>query len=226
MVVIALGITWVLDGLEVTLAGAIGSALRDPRALGLTDSQVGLSGSAYLAGAVIGALLFGYATDRFGRRKLFFLTLALYVGATAATACSWNATSYCIFRAFYRRRHRRRICPRSIQPSTNSSRRASAAISIWSSTARFWIGAALGSGITITLLDLSHLPPNLAWRFAFGVGALLGLIILFLRNIVPESPRWLLTRGHPEEAEKIVAEVEQKAEQSRMGEEPGPARLN
>src|SRR5215467_8073067 len=89
MVVIALGVTWVLDGLEVTLSGAVGNALRDPRTLGLTETQIGLSGTAYLAGAVIGALGFGWATDRFGRKKLFFITLALYVGATAATAFSW-----------------------------------------------------------------------------------------------------------------------------------------
>ncbi len=87
-VVIALGITWVLDGLEVTLAGAVGNALRDPQALGLSETQVGLSGTWYLVGAVIGALFFGWATDRFGRKKLFFVTLALYVSATAATAFS------------------------------------------------------------------------------------------------------------------------------------------
>src|ERR1700712_2878146 len=99
MIITALGVTWVLDGLEVTLSGAVGNALRDPQALGLSETQIGLSGTAYLAGAVIGALVFGWATDRYGRKKLFFVTLALYVGATAATALSWNAWSYFLFRA-------------------------------------------------------------------------------------------------------------------------------
>ena len=99
LIVLALGITWVLDGLEVTLAGAVGSTLMDPHTLGLSDFQVGLSATCYLAGAVVGALGFGYATDRFGRKKLFFITLAVYVAATAATALSWNAWSYFLFRA-------------------------------------------------------------------------------------------------------------------------------
>src|SRR3954469_16307312 len=99
MIIVALGVTWVLDGLEVTLSGAVGNALRDPRALGLTETQIGFSGTAYLAGAVVGALVFVWATDRFGRKKLFFITLAVYVSATAATAFSWNAWSYFLFRA-------------------------------------------------------------------------------------------------------------------------------
>jgi MFS family permease len=99
MVIIALGVTWVLDGLKVTLSGAVGNALRDPQTLSLTETQIGMSGTASLSGAVIGALGFGWATDRFGRKKLFFITLALYVGATAATAFSWNAWSYFLFRA-------------------------------------------------------------------------------------------------------------------------------
>ncbi|KAH2811602.1 hypothetical protein KXV85_005284, partial [Aspergillus fumigatus] len=89
-VVLALGVTWILDGLEVTLAGALSGAVKESPTLKFSNFDVGLASSAYLAGAVLGALGFGWLTDRIGRRKLFFITLALYLVATAATALSWN----------------------------------------------------------------------------------------------------------------------------------------
>ena len=98
LIVVALGVTWLLDGLEVTLAGAVASALKSSPALRFTNADVGLAGSAYIAGAVLGALGFGWLTDRLGRRKLFFITLALYLAATAATAFSWNLASFLLFR--------------------------------------------------------------------------------------------------------------------------------
>ena len=189
MVVVALGVTWVLDGLEVTLSGAVGNALRDPRALGLSETQIGLSGTAYLAGAVIGALIFGWATDRFGRKKLFFITLALYVGATAATAFSWSALSYFLFRASATGAGiggEYAAINSAVDELIPARIRGHVDLLINST---FWLGAAAGSGMTAWLLNGNYFAPSLGWRFAFGTGAVLGLGILILRNAVPESPR-------------------------------------
>jgi len=210
MVVIALGITWLLDGLEVTISGSLVGILKDPRALGLTDTEIGFSGTAYLLGAVIGALGFGYATDRLGRRKLFFLTLVLYLSATAATAFSWGFGSFAVFRALtgcgiggeY-------AAINSAVDELIPARVRGHVDLVINST--FWIGAALGSGAAILLTHLP-IPPTLSWRFAFGIGATLGLGVLFMRRHVPESPRWLLTHGCKDEAERVVSEIEQRVE--------------
>ncbi|MDB5290594.1 MAG: transporter [Phycisphaerales bacterium] len=209
-IVIALGITWVLDGLEVTLAGAVGSTLKDPGALHLTDWQVGLSATCYLAGAVAGALIFGYATDRFGRRKLFFLTLIVYVAATGATAFAWNASSYFVFRALTGAGIGGEYAAINSAIDELIPARVRGQVDLLIN-ATFWIGAAIGAGATIYLLDSSRFPVNIGWRLAFGIGAVLGLCILFLREAVPESPRWLMTHGRKREAERIVEEVETKA---------------
>ena len=211
LVVIALGITWLLDGLEVMLSGSLVGILKDPRALGLSDAQIGVSGTAYLIGAVAGALVFGYATDKLGRRKLFFFTLALYLTATAATAFSWGFGSYTLFRAFtgcgiggeYAAINSAvdELIPARIRGHVDL---------VINST--FWIGSALGSGGAILLTHLKSIPPTLSWRFAFGIGAILGLGVLFMRRHVPESTRWLLTHGRHEEAEQIVSEIEKKVE--------------
>lgn len=210
LIVTALGITWVLDGLEVTLAGAIGSTLKDPKALHLTDQQVGLSATCYLLGAVGGALMFGYGTDRFGRKKLFFQTLALYVCATAATAFSWSFASYIVFRALTGAGIGGEYAAINSAIDELIPARVRGRVDLVIN-ATFWIGAALGSGTTIFLLNPKYLPINLGWRFAFGIGAVLGLGILFLRKAVPESPRWLMIHGRADEAEKIVGDIEQRA---------------
>jgi MFS family permease len=212
--VIALGITWLLDGLEVTLAGALASILKEPRALGLSDVQVGATATAYLTGAVVGALVFGWLTDRLGRKKLFFITLGVYVGATAATAFAWNFWSFAVFRAItglgiggeYAAINSAidELIPAAVRGTVNLIVNAT-----------FWIGAVLGSLGTFFLLDSGLLPPAFGWRFAFGIGAVLGLIILGLRRFVPESPRWLLLRGHDDEAENIVRRIETAVERER-----------
>lgn len=218
-IVCALGITWVLDGLEVTLAGAVGGVLKDPKALHMTDAQVGFSATCYLLGAVLGALFFGYATDRFGRRKLFFLTLLLYLLATAATAFSWSPHSYFLFRALTGAGIGGEYAAinSAIDELIPARVRGRADLLINST---FWLGAALGSGVTIFLLNPAHFPVEQGWRFAYGIGATLGLVILFLRNSVPESPRWLMIHGREQEAHQIIGEVEEKIRKSATNKAP------
>jgi MFS family permease len=209
LVVIGLGITWLLDGLEVTLAGSLAGILQSPETLGLSAAQVGVSATAYLVGAVVGALVFGYATDRLGRKRLFTLTLILYLTATAATALSWNFWSYMMFRALTGAGIGGEYAAinSAIDELIPARVRGHVDLAI---NATFWIGAALGAAATVVLLDANRFPPALGWRFAFGIGAFLGLVILFLRHFVPESPRWLVIHGRGEDAERIVGEIEAK----------------
>ena len=209
LVVVALGITWVLDGLEVTLAGSVAGVLKDRSTLGLSDAQVSLSGSSYLAGAVLGALLFGYLTDRLGRKKLFTVTLLLYLVATLASAFSWNLESYLVFRFFTGAGIGGEYSAiNSAIDELIPARLRGRVDLIINST--FWLGAALGAAASVLLLDPAHFAVDRGWRYAFGIGAVLGLGIIFLRHWVPESPRWLTTHGRNDEAERIVGEIEQQ----------------
>ena len=218
LVVAALGITWILDGLEVTLAGSVAAALQTSPRLHLTAEQVGLTGSAYLMGAVLGSLYFGHLTDRLGRKKLFNVTLGVYLAATAATAFSWNFVSF----AFFRFLTGAAIGGEYSAINSAIDELIPARVRGWADLAingTFWLGAAAGSLASMVLLDPRLFRPDLGWRLGFGVGAALGLIIIFLRHRVPESPRWLLTHGHPEEAERVVDEIEQQI-QSEPGSGP------
>jgi MFS family permease len=206
-VVLALGITWILDGLEVTLAGALSGALKESPALHFSNFDVGFANSAYLAGAVIGALGFGWLTDRIGRKKLFFITLALYLTATAATALSWSVMSYALFRFLtgagiggeYT------AINSTIQELVPARYRGWTDLVINGS---FWIGAAMGAVSAIVLLDPHLIGPDLGWRLAYLTGAILGLVVFVMRMWIPESPRWLMIHGHPEQAHAIVADIE------------------
>jgi MFS family permease len=207
LIVVALGATWILDGLEVTLAGALGGILTRRETLGLTDTQVGASATFYLAGAVIGALLFGYGTDRLGRKKLFFVTVAVYLTATALTAFSWSFASYAFFRALTGAGIGGEYAAINSAIDELIPARVRGRVDLMINGS-YWIGAALGAGATIVLLDPRHLPIWLGWRFAFGIGATLGLFVMFIRQWIPESPRWLMIHGRNEEAERIVDAVE------------------
>ena len=206
-VVLALGITWILDGLEVTLAGALSGALKESPTLRFSNFDVGFANSAYLAGAVIGAIGFGWLTDRIGRKKLFFITLALYLAATAATAFSWNLASYTLFRFLtgagiggeYT------AINSTIQELVPARYRGWTDLVINGS---FWIGAAMGAVAAIVLLDPAFIGPDLGWRLAYFSGAALGLVVLVMRMWIPESPRWLMIHGRPDEAHAIVADIE------------------
>jgi MFS family permease len=209
LIVFSLGATWILDGIEVTLAGALGGILTRPETLGLTAARVGGSATCYLAGAVAGALLFGYGTDRFGRKKLFFVTVAVYLIGTALSAFSWNFWSYALFRA---------ITGAGIggeYAAVNSAidelipARVRGRVDLIINGS-YWIGAALGAAGTLVLLNPNFVPIWLGWRCAFAIGATLGLVVIFFRRWIPESPRWLMIHGRNPEAEQIVATVERK----------------
>ncbi len=209
LVVAALGVTWILDGLEVTLAGSVAGALRQSAIMQFSGLDVAMAGSVYIAGAVLGALFFGWLTDRLGRKKLFFITLAVYLLATAATAFSWNLWSFCLFRFLtgagiggeYT------AINSTIQELTPARVRGWTDLVINGS---FWIGAALGAVGSVVLLSPHILGVELGWRACFGLGAVLGTIVLFMRMWLPESPRWLMTHGRVAEAEVIVADIEKR----------------
>ena len=207
LVVAALGITWILDGLEVTLAGTLSGALKASPVLQFSNSDVGLAGSAYLAGAVLGALFFGWLTDRLGRKKLFFITLGVYLVATAATAFSWNLWTFMLCRFLTGAG----IGGEYAAINSTIQELIPARVRGWTDLAingSFWIDAALGAFGAIVLLDPAVIDPEWGWRAAFLSGALLALIILFMRMWLPESPRWLMTHGRAAEAEAIVAGIE------------------
>ncbi len=207
LAVIALGVTWILDGLEVTMAGAVAGVMKDRNSLGLSDAQIGFASSSYLAGAVLGALFFGWLTDLLGRKKLFFITLTLYLAATAATACSWDFRSFTIFRFLVGAG----IGGEYAAVNSTIQELIPARVRGWTDlviNGSFWIGAAAGAAGSLALLDPTLVNPALGWRLCFFIGAAIGLVILFMRMWIPESPRWLLTHGRREEAGAIMASIE------------------
>jgi MFS family permease len=207
LIVISLGATWILDGLEVTLAGSLGGILTRRETLGLSDAQVGASATFYLAGAVLGALFFGYGTDRLGRKKLFFITVAVYLTATGLTAFSWNFASYAFFRALTGAGIGGEYAAINSAIDELIPARVRGRVDLMINGS-YWLGAALGSAATIVLLDPRRLPIWLGWRCAFGIGVMLGLVVIFFRRWIPESPRWLIIHGRDAEAERIIGEVE------------------
>ena len=216
LIVVSLGATWILDGLEVTLAGALSGVLTRHETLGLSDAQVGATATCYLAGAVIGALLFGYGTDRFGRKKLFFITVAVYLIGTALSAFSWNFWSYALFRAITGAGIGGEYAAinSAIDELIPARVRGRVDLTINGS---YWVGAAIGAAATLVLLNPRHIPMWLGWRCAFGIGAALGLIVIFFRRWIPESPRWLMIHGRNHQAEEIVADVERNIFGSSTG---------
>ncbi|ATR21687.1 Transporter, MFS superfamily [Roseomonas mucosa] len=207
LVVVALGITWILDGLEVTLVGSLGGAIHNSPVLRLTETQIGLSASAYLIGAVLGALFFGRLTDSLGRKKLFTVTLLVYMVATIATGFSWNFWSFAFFRFLTGAGIGGEYAAvnSTIQELIPARRRGVTDLAV---NGTFWAGAAFGALGAVVLLDPRVIDPEIGWRLAFGIGGALSLIALFLRRWIPESPRWLMTHGRQHEAERIVGDIE------------------
>ena len=227
LIIAALGITWTLDGLEVTLVGSLAAAIHESPSLALSETQVGLSASAYLVGAVLGAIGFGWLTDRWGRRKLFFITVALYMAASIATGFSWDFWSFALFRALTGAGIGGEYAAvnSAIQEMIPARKRGTVDLAV---NGTFWAGAALGAASALVVLDPAVVDPEIGWRAAFIVGGALALVIMLLRNWVPESPRWLMTHGRSEEASRIVREIEDRVE-ARHGPLPpleyGPVKL-
>jgi MFS family permease len=209
-VVIALGVTWLLDGLEGSLGGSLSGALKGDRSsggLGLSDAELGLSSSFYLGGAVLGALLFGYLADRFGRRKLFFWTLLLYLCATAATGLSWSLLSFTCFRVLTGAGIGGEYAAINSAVDELTPARLRGRIDLWIN-GTFWLGIILGSVVSVLSLSSSIFDHVSGWRLAFCSGVPIGIFVLWMRRFIPESPRWLLSHGYLERAETVVQEVE------------------
>jgi MFS family permease len=208
-VVIALGVSWLLDGLEVTVVGSIGPALQRPETLGLSAADIGWAASAYIGGAVLGALFFGRLADRLGRKRIFLVTLAVYLVATVATAFTWDITSFafCRFVTGFGIGGEYAAINSAIDELIPARVRGQVDLAI---NGTFWVGAALGAGLSVVLLHPGFIGPEWGWRIAFGLGGVLGIAILLVRRHVPESPRWLLTHGRAEEAEAVVRRIEEE----------------
>jgi len=207
LVVAALGVTWILDGLEVTLAGSLAGALKQSPVLQFSNADVGLAASAYLAGAVLGAIFFGWLTDRLGRKKLFFITLSVYLTATAATAFSWSLFSFALFRFITGAG----IGGEYAAINSTIQELIPARVRGWTDlviNGSFWIGAAMGALGSLVVLDPEVIDPEIGWRLAFLIGASLALVIFFMRMWLPESPRWLMTHGRADEAHRVVDGIE------------------
>ena len=210
LVVLALGVTWILDGLEVTIVSNIAGVLVTPDSgLNLTEAQIGYAAGIYIAGACMGSLIFSYLTDRFGRKKLFLITLAVYLVFSFLTAFSWSFWSFAFFRfmagagiggeysAIYS----------AVDELIPARFRGQVALAISGS---YWIGALMGSVLSIFLLNPNVIDQTIGWRVAFWLGAALGVGVLLIRRFVPESPRWLITHGRNEEAEETTGNIERE----------------
>jgi len=207
LVIISLGITWILDGLEVTIIGSIAGVLKEPQTVHFTDVQISGAGTFYLLGAVLGALFFGRLTDRLGRKMLFMITLGVYLIATVATAFSFSFIWFaaCRFLTGAGIGGEYAAINSAIDELIPARARGWTDLAI---NGTWWVGTAVGAALTTVLLNPNLLSVDVGWRLPFGMGAVLGLAILFVRRYVPESPRWMMMHGRFEEAEQVVGMIE------------------
>ena len=210
-VIAALGVTWILDGLEVTIVGSIGPALQNRQALALSPSDIGAAASAYVGGAVIGALFFGWLTDKVGRRAIFAVTLGVYVLGVLGSACSIGMLTFAASRVLtglgiggeYA------AINSAVDEMTPATMRGRVNLAV---NASYWAGAGLGAVASLFLTGHHALLGPWGWRLGFGIGGLLGLPVIWLRRFVPESPRWLITHGYKAEAEAATRLIEHEVE--------------
>lgn len=209
LVVISLGITWILDGLEVTIVGSISGVLQEPQTVHFSTVEISGAGTAYLIGAVLGALFFGRMTDRYGRKMLFMVTLGVYLLATVATAFSFNFLWFAVCRFFTGTG----IGGEYAAINSAIDELIPARVRGWTDLAingSWWVGTAVGAALTVVLLNPYLFPVDVGWRLCFGMGAILGLAVLFVRRYVPESPRWLMMHGRFDEADQVVSMIERE----------------
>src|SRR3954464_8526756 len=207
LVCVALGVTWILDGLEGTLVCSLGGAIQQSPTLRMTETEFGLTGSTYLVGAVLGALLFGWLADRLGRKRLFSVTVLVYMVATVATGFAWDVWSFALFRCLTGAGIGGEYAAinSAIQELIPARRRGTTDLAI---NGTFWAGAAIGSVVALVVLHPAVVDPEIGWRAGFVVGGALSLVGLVLRRWVPGGPRWLMPHGRSDGATRIVAEIE------------------
>src|SRR5664279_2451657 len=208
LVVIGLGVSWILDGLEIQIVSLVSPILLNQKTLHLTASQVGFLASMYLIGEVVGALFFGRLTDKLGRKKSFIVTLAIYLIGSGLGGLSWNYMSLLLFRfiAGTGIGGEYTAINSAIDELIPSKYRGRIDIAV---NGTYWGGAALGSALGLYLFS-THVPITWGWRIGFFIGPVLGVIIIFIRRTIPESPRWLMTHGRNEEAERTLDEIEER----------------
>jgi MFS family permease len=222
MVIIGLGTVWILDGLEVTIVGSIGDRLTEPGSgITLDASQIGTAAAFYVGGACLGALFFGQLTDRLGRKKLFLVTLGLYIVATIATAFSWTAWYFYAARFFTGAGIGGEYAAINSAIDELIPARVRGRVDLIVNGS-YWVGAAAGAFAAVALLDTTLFATDVGWRLAFAMGALLGFGILIVRRHVPESPRWLFIHGREQEADEIVADIERDVEEETGQKLPEP----
>jgi MFS family permease len=208
MVVIGLGTVWILDGLQVTIVGSIAGRLTEHGSgIKLTAAEIGAAGSAYIIGACLGALYFGSLADRIGRKKLFMITLLVFLAGSIATGFSFNVWWFIVCRAItgagiggeYSAINSAidELIPARVRGATDLIINGS-----------YWIGTAIGACLSVVLLDPSIFARNVGWRVSFFLAAIFGIAILLVRRNVPESPRWMVIHGYDKEAEVLVADIE------------------
>jgi MFS family permease len=213
LVIVGLGVSWILDGLEIQIVASVGTVLQDRGTLHLTSGDVGLIGSIYLLGEVVGALVFGRITDRIGRQRMFFATLALYLVASGIGAFSFSLWFLLLFRflAGSGIGGEYTAINSAIDELIPSHHRGRVDIAV---NGTYWAGAMVGAAASILLLNPHLLPVNLGWRIGFLIGPVIGIVVLFIRRTIPESPRWLMTHGREAEAEQVVSQIEERVRRS------------
>jgi MFS family permease len=222
-IIVGLGTVWILDGLQVTIVGAIAPRMTEPGSgINLTSAEVGTAGALYVAGACVGALFFGHLTDRHGRKKLFMVTLALYLLASVSTGLASTAWVFFVFRLLtgFSIGGEYAAINTAIDELIPARNRGQVDIAINGS---FWVGAGAGGLAALVLLNERLFAPDVGWRLAFALGALIAAGIMLVRRHVPESARWLILHGHAEEAERIVSEIEASVKREKGVQElPSP----
>ena len=211
-VVVGLGGVWILDGLEVTMVGNVSARLTEKGSgIELNAADIGLAAAIYISGACLGALFFGHLTDRFGRRNLFILTLAVYLTATVATAFAFAPWYFFIARFFTGAGIGGEYAAINSAIDELIPARVRGRVDLVIN-GTYWLGSAAGAGGALVLLDTSNFPANIGWRLTFGIGAIFGIFVLLVRRNVPESPRWLFIHGREQEAERVVGEIEEEVQ--------------